>query len=93
MDTTAMGSPDANLSQSAEDRRSDTGDNGGKLGWTKIASFFKVLWVYSIILSLCNFGKCTYVYFYTYLCSEQNLYCTNYYQGNIVFDKRKNYLS
>ena len=39
-----MGSPDANLSQSAEDRRSDTGDNGGKRGWTKIASFFKVLW-------------------------------------------------
>ena len=57
MDTTAMGSPDANLSQSAEDRRSDTGDNGGKRGWTKIASFFKVLWVCSIILSLCNFWQ------------------------------------
>ena len=41
MDTAAMGSPDANLSQSAEDRRSDTGDNGGKLVWTKIASFLQ----------------------------------------------------
>ena len=41
MDTTAMGSPDANLSQSAEDRRSDTGDNGGKRGLTKIASFLQ----------------------------------------------------
>lgn len=54
MDTTAMGSPDANLSQSAEDRRSDTGDNGGKLGWTKIASFFKVLWVGSLVGVLNN---------------------------------------
>ena len=65
MDTTAMGSPDVNLSQSAEDRRSDTGDNGGKLGWTKIASFFKVLWVYSIILSLCNFW-----YIYLSMCTS-----------------------
>ena len=78
MDTTAMGSPDANLSQSADDRRSDTGDNGGKRGWTKIASFFKVLWVYSksIILSLCNFWQiylsmCTLTYAQSKICIAQ----------------------
>ena len=52
-----MGSPDANLSQSAEDRRSDTGDNGGKLVWTKIASFLQFFMgcMYSKVLSLYNF--------------------------------------